>query len=314
MKKLTHLKPIFHLKLPLWRGLGGDNLPNRVKCLIGIVIIGLFNSCYPTEELNVPEQENEELIINELDEYIDENFTQQYGMAVRYKFVDSYLSVGQMTTPPRLDAVRPMLDFIQEFWIDPYLEVENGEEFFQGHVPAEVILLGGLIYQGSTVLLGVADAGARISLLDVNSVDPDDQEWILFQLGTIYHEFAHVVHQRYKLPTGYETISPTGYTSAGSWFVLNDDDALERGFVSPYGTSSPNEDYAELVSSYLFDPDFEANYTIDEEDCQDVNCENRNIGRELIREKLAAIADHYENVTGINLEALRTRTQSKITN
>ena len=207
-----------------------------------------------------------------------------------------------------------MLDFIQEYWIDPYLEVENGEEFFENHVPAEVILFGGLIYQGSTVLLGVADAGARISLLDVNSVDPDDQEWIIFQLGTIYHEFAHVVHQRYKLPNGYETISPTGYTSAGSWFVLSDDDALQRGFVSPYGTSSPNEDYAELVSSYLYDPDFEENFTTNEDDCQTVDCESRNDGRALIREKLAAIADHYENVTGINFEALRASTQSKIVN
>ena len=273
-----------------------------------------IGGCYPNEELNVPQRDDEELIINELDAYIDENFTKRYGMAVRYKFVDSYLSVGQQTTPPRLDAVRPMLDFIQEFWIDPYEEVENGAEFFENHVPAEVILFGGLIYQGSTVLLGVADAGARISLLDVNSVDPDNQDWILFQLGTIYHEFAHVVHQRYKLPTGYETISPTGYTSAGSWFVLDDADALERGFVSPYGTSSPNEDYAELVSAYLWDPDFDANFTTDEDDCQDADCESRNIGRALIREKLAAIADHYENVTGINFAQLRARTQSKIVN
>ena len=287
-------------------GLGGKLL------LAGSIF--MLSGCYPSEELNVPEQKSEDLIINELDAYIDENFTQRYGMAVRYKFVDSYLSVGQRTTPPRLDAVRPMLDFIQEYWIDPYLEVENGAEFFENHVPAEVVLFGGLIFQGSTVLLGVADAGARISLLDVNSVDPDDQEWILFQLGTIYHEFAHVVHQRYKLPAGYETISPTGYTSAGSWFVLTEEEALERGFVSPYGTSSPNEDYAELVSAYLFDPDFDESYLALEDNCQDAACENKNNGKSLIREKLSAIADHYENVTGINLESLRARTQAKISN
>lgn len=281
--------------------------------LPGILFIALgFIGCYPSEDLSVPEKENEDLITSELDAYIDENFTQKYGMAVRYKFVDSHLGVGQRTTPPLLENVRPMLDFIQEFWIDPYLEVENGEVFFENHVPAEVILFGGLIFQGNTVLLGVADAGARISLLDVNSIDPDDPEWVLFQLGTIYHEFAHVVHQRYKLPTGYETITPTGYTSAGSWFNITEEESLRRGFVSPYGSSSPNEDYAELVSAFLFDPDFEANFTEEEENCVDADCESRNEGRAFIREKLAAISDHYKRVTGVSLEALRVTTQSKI--
>ena len=271
-----------------------------------------LSGCYPREELDVPQQENEELIISELDAYIDENFTQRYGMAIRYKFVDSYLDVGQRTTPPRLDVVRPMLDFIQEFWIDPYLEVENGEEFFINHVPAEVILFGGLIYQGNSVLLGVAESGARVSLLNVNAIDPDSQAWIVFQLRTIHHEFAHVVHQRYKLPSSYETISPTGYTSPGSWFTITADEALRRGFASPYGSSSPNEDYAELVSAFLWDPDFAENFTTDEENCLDAECESRNAGRAMIREKLATIIDHYQAVTGVNLEALRASTQAKI--
>ena len=286
---------------------------NKVFCnRMVLIAMVLLTSCYPTEELNVPQLENDSAITNELDAYIDENFTQKYGMAIRYKFVDSYLAVGQRTTPPRLENVRPMLDFIQEFWIDPYLEVENGEDFFANHVPAEVVLFGGLIFQGNTVLLGVADAGAQISLLNVNSIAPDDPEWVLFQLSTIHHEFAHVVHQRYKLPSGYETISPTGYTSAGSWFNITDTEAVRRGFVSPYGSSSPNEDYAELVEAFLFDPDFESNFTIDEENCQDADCETRNAGRAMIREKLASIIDHHDNVTGVSLEALRERSQQKI--
>ncbi|WP_258102791.1 substrate import-associated zinc metallohydrolase lipoprotein [Marinoscillum sp. MHG1-6] len=276
-----------------------------------MLMMFMLASCYDKETLNVPQKENEDLIANELDEYIDQNFVQKYGMAVRYRYVDSYLSPGQRVTPVKLDAVRPMLDFIEEYWAQPFLEVENGAEFFYDHVPAEVILFGGLIYQGGTVLLGVAEAGARITLLNVNDVDPNDQDWILFQLGTIYHEFAHVVHQRYKLPTGFENVSPIGYTGPGSWFILTDDEALERGFVSPYGTSSVNEDFAEIVAFYLFDPEFHERFTIDEE-CTTVDCERRNEGRAKLRQKLSLIADHYEKVTGINLEELRAATQSKI--
>lgn len=271
----------------------------------------LLLGCSGEEKLNTPQRQVGEPE-TELDIYINENFTKKYGMAIRYKFVDSFLSVGQQTTPPLVENVRPMLDFIEKYWIQPYLEVENGEDFFSKNVPAEIILFGGLIFQGNTVLLGVADAGVRVSLLDVNSVNPDDQDWILFQLGTIYHEFAHVVHQRNKLPPSFETISPSGYTSAGSWFNLTANDALSRGFVSPYGTSSPNEDYAEVVAHYLYDPDFASNFTTDEADCDSPACENRNTGRALIRQKIASISDHYEKVTGVNLEALRIACQSKI--
>jgi substrate import-associated zinc metallohydrolase lipoprotein len=286
---------------------------NRIRSVFVTIVLLILSGCYPVEELDVPVRDQEDLLTNELDTYIDENFVAEYGMAVRYKYVDNYLSPGQRVAPVKLESVRPMLDFIEKYWVQPYLDVENGASFFEKHVPAEIVLLGGLIYVGSNVLLGVADAGTRITLLNVNTVDPDNQDFVLFQLGTIYHEFAHVIHQKYKLPTAFETIAASGYTSAGSWFTLTDEQALTRGFVSPYATSSPNEDFAETVAFYLFDPDFDENFTGDEINCTDPDCESRNEGRALIRSKVAAIADHYEKVTGINLEALRTACQAKIT-
>lgn len=296
--------------------------PNSFHNIIGavwrvlprLVIVLALASCFPSEELDVAQKELDETQYNELDAYINEHFVEKYGMAVRYRYVDSYLGVGQRVTPVKVEMVRPMLDFLQEYWIEPFLEVENGAEFFSTHVPAEVIIFGGLIYQGGTVLLGLAEAGARITLLNVNEIDPNDQDWILFQLGTIYHEFAHVVHQRYKLPPAFDKITPTGYTGPGSWYVLDDNQALERGFVSPYGTSSVNEDFAEIVAFYLYDPDFETKFLEPEANCTDPACIRRNEGRAKLQLKLASIADHYEKVTGVNLAALRVACQSKIVN
>jgi substrate import-associated zinc metallohydrolase lipoprotein len=275
--------------------------------------LALFIGCYEKETLNVPVNPPPDVIKNELDRYIDENFIQEFGMAIRYRFVDRYVSPFQRVTPPRLEVVRPMLDFIDEFWVEPYLSVENGETFFRGHVPAEIVLLGGFIYnEDGTVTLGTADAGAQITFTDVNSVDMDDQQWILQQLQTVYHEFAHIVHQRYKLPNAFETISPQGYTSAGAWFTLTTDEALQRGFVSPYATSSPNEDFAETVAYFLFDENFYDNFTIPEPGCTTPSCESRNEGRKLIIEKLNSILAHYQKVTGVNLEDVREVVQSKL--
>ncbi len=278
-----------------------------------LTLLVFVSACYSDESLNVPVTDPGVDLETDLDIYIEESFTKEFGMAIRYRFVDRFVGPFQRVAPPALEAVRPMLDFIEYFWIGPYLEVENGEEFFRSHVPAEIVFLGGLIFnEDGTVTLGTADAGAQITFTNVNAVDINDSDWVALQLQTVYHEFAHIVHQRYKLPRAFETISPEGYTSPGSWFNLTDEEALTRGFVSPYATSSPNEDYAETVAFYLFDKDFIEFYLLDEPNCADPDCAARNEGRELIRQKLNSILDHYEKFTGVVLPDVRARVQSRL--
>ncbi|WP_020532423.1 substrate import-associated zinc metallohydrolase lipoprotein [Flexithrix dorotheae] len=283
---------------------------SNIIFLAASLFLVFLSGCYPEDSINVPKTDVEDdLNPTELDQYIEDNFTKEYGVAIRYKFVDRYVSPGQRVTPPRLENVKPMLDFIDKYWVGPYLAVENGNEFFRDHVPAEFILLGGVIYTSRGILLGTADAGARITLLNVNSIDPEDEEWLDQQLGTIYHEFAHIVHQLYKLPTDYEKISPQGYSSSGSWFNVSENEAIARGFVSPYATSSPNEDFAELVAFYVYFTDFEEKYLTPEENCNTAECERMNEGKEKINQKLVAIKEHYLNVTGLDLDELRKELQ-----
>jgi len=285
----------------------------KIFSYIGITIIVLLSGCYSDEALDIPVNDDNIVILTELDQYIEEEFTKKYGMAIRYRFVDRYVNPTDRVSPPKLEMVRPMLDFVQNFWIDPFLEVPNGEAFFRDHVPAEIVFLGGLIFNANgTVTLGTADAGAQITFTNVNAIDLTDLDWRTLQLQTVYHEFAHIVHQRYKLPPSFERITPSGYTSAGSWFNLLSDEALQRGFVSPYASSSPNEDFAETVSYFLFDPDFDDNFIINKTDCETVDCENRNEGRLKLREKMTSISDHYEKVTGVNLNEVRAAVQSRL--
>ena len=289
------------------------NIAHRMYSCLSTVLLVTLLACSSDETLDVPVFDPQTDPETPLDIYIEENFTEEYGMAIRYRFVDRFVEPFQRVSPPALEVVRPMLDFIEFFWIDPYLEVRNGEEFFRGHVPAEIVFLGGLLYNDDgTVTLGTADAGAQITFTNVNAVDVNDDAWVELQLQTVYHEFAHIVHQKYKLPRGFEAISPEGYTSPGSWFNLSDDEALTRGFVSPYATSSPNEDFAETVAFYLFDSNFFDIYIFDEPDCNDPDCAARNEGRELIRQKVNAISDHYEKFTGVVLADLREAIQRRL--
>ncbi|MEQ9592611.1 MAG: putative zinc-binding metallopeptidase [Cyclobacteriaceae bacterium] len=283
------------------------------KCLMMAGLILLISACYPDETLEAPVNQSPVNLETDLDIYIEENFRKEFGMAIRYRYDDRFVRPTQRVTPPKVELVRPMLDFIQNFWVDPFLEVENGEVYFRGYVPAEVVLLGGLIYNADgTVTLGTADAGAQITFTNVNQIDLNDPAWVSLQLQTVYHEFAHIVHQRNKLPTAFEEITPSGYTSAGSWFNLTDEEALTRGFVTPYATSSPNEDFAETVAVYLYDADFDQKYLDEIPNCTTPECEAENLGKESIRKKLVSVSEHYQKVVGINLEEVRMAVQARL--
>jgi len=247
-----------------------------------------------------------------LDVYLRENFFDPYGIAVRYKYVDRYVEGDKRVVPTDRDLVVPMLDFLKEFWIEPFIQVENGEKFYKRYVPKEIVFIGSPIYNSDgTITLGTADAGARITITQVNEIDVDNPDWVFMQLNTIYHEFAHVMHQNFDLPASYEQISPRGYTSAGSWYTLDNVDALERGFVSPYATSSFNEDFAETVAFILFDPNFTENYLLPES-CGDADCEARNAGRAMIVKKYDSIIAHYKQHTGVDLLEVREIIQDKL--
>lgn len=283
------------------------------KYIAPVLLLCIAMACQREGSLDVEVNESEDLITSELDQYIQENFTEKYGMTIRYKYIDDFVSAGERATPPRVDVVRPMLDFIEEYWINPYLEIPNGEAFFRAHVPADIVLLGSSILNSDgTETLGTADAGAQITFTKVNDFDLEDEDWKLLQLQVVYHEFAHTVHQLYKLPDAFETISPAGYTGPGSWYVLTDEEALARGFVSPYGTSSPNEDFAEVVAFYLFDSEFESNFISLVDDCDTDDCLQQNDGKESINEKINSIKKHYESVTGIDLDELRAAIQGRL--
>jgi substrate import-associated zinc metallohydrolase lipoprotein len=278
--------------------------------LTGMLLI--TTACFQSDDLNIPEKE-EEQSEDELDIYIQKNFVEKYGMAIRYAFVDRYVDPSKRVTPPERENVIPMLEFLQKFWITPFISVPNGNTFFKRYVPSEVVFIGSTIYNADgTEILGTADAGARITLSRVNYIDTNDQQWLYLQLGTIYHEFAHVMHQNFNLPPNFQSISPQGYTSSGSWYVLTDESALQRGFVSPYATSSYNEDFAETVAFILYYPEFYERYMNDEEDCTTTACVARNEGRARLRQKYNAILAHYKQYTGVDLLDIRDLIQEEL--
>jgi len=282
--------------------------------LISIVSIGflvLALSCQD-EKLHVPVKPDPEST-DTLDQWLETNFTKEYGIIVRYKQVDNYVESGKRVSPPDREIVEPVMRFVLSYWMEPFADVPNGEKFFRRYVPAEIVLIGTPIFNGDgTITLGTADAGARITLTQVNDYAPTNKDWIITQIHTIYHEFAHIMHQNFKLPPTWKTITPHGYTGPGAWYTLSDEQALEAGFVTPYATSSYNEDFAETVAEILFNADFYDQFINEDTSCNTVICGKQNDGRALIKQKYDAILAHYKQYTGVDLLLVREVVQQKL--
>jgi substrate import-associated zinc metallohydrolase lipoprotein len=273
----------------------------------------IFIGCYKEDPLNIPERAQDMDLSDPIDQHIYTTFLKPYNVIIRYNYVDRYVESDKRVTPSKREHVIPMVDFLHDYWIEPFVTVPNGKRFFEDHVPPELVFIGSSIYNtDGTITLGTADAGVRITLTEINLIDTTNFAWVTRQLGTLYHEFAHIMHQRYKLPTNWETISPSGYTSSGSWYNLSDEEALQRGFVSPYASSSFNEDYAEIVAHILFYPDFHEHYLTDELNCATVNCEKRNEGRAKLRQKYNAAMTHFSQKVKVDLELVREKIQAKL--
>jgi len=202
---------------------------------------------------------------SELDQFLKEEFRDPYGSVIRYKFSDDFLRPDQTATPARLDVVKPIAELIRTAWIEPYNKAaKNKEAFLQRNFPAEIVLIGSPIFNGDgTRLLGVADSGVRVTILECNLFDPtpgaDNSEWIDRTLRTLHHEFAHIIDQNFHFEFDkYIQISGDDYTSPGGWVGIIENgsefsgatlrNAIERGMVSAYGTSSVSEDFAEMLA------------------------------------------------------------------
>src|SRR5690606_40650856 len=104
----------------------------KTRIIYAIIVLQalVMGGCHDDEKLSVPVR-TVTPSEDELDQYIQANFTDEFGVAVRYKFVDRYVDPTKRVSPARLELVQPMLDFLTDFWIEPFLEVANGEKFFR---------------------------------------------------------------------------------------------------------------------------------------------------------------------------------------
>ncbi|MFD2033669.1 putative zinc-binding metallopeptidase [Belliella marina] len=216
-----------------------------------LVLSFVVFSCAVQEDLSKPilGLEGDVWEKTEIDHWLDENFLVPYNVEVKYRWDASELAIDRTLVPPQEERVIPIMEVVKEGWIDVYNK-ETQEAFIKRYAPKQYQLVGSPQYNSNgTITVGQAEAGRKVVLFRVNQFERSNRTMVKRTLKTIHHEFAHILHQNIMYAPEYKEITPGAYTA--SWNTLSDAQAREMGFITPYSSSSPDEDFVEMIAIML---------------------------------------------------------------
>src|SRR5690606_9379857 len=184
----------------------------------GLLII-LLNSCRKDDKFtpinmndlnpDVPYNAN-----TELDQWLKANLLDVYNSEVIYRYSRYHHEYDRNITPIDVDRVQPFMETVIGGFANPYVAVA-GMPFMKVNMPKQWVLYGSSSYSSTTVYWGSAVGGVRVNIFDLNNFSKSNTSLVRDRLGTIHHEFTHILNQRVIIPAEFREISKSEYT--GDW-------------------------------------------------------------------------------------------------
>jgi substrate import-associated zinc metallohydrolase lipoprotein len=238
-------------------------------------------------------------ILNDLDIWLRSNFVTPYNIEVLYKWDINDTDIDRFLHPPLQSRVQPVAVALQKAWIEPYTQV-GGANFIKKIAPRQFTFVGSFNYNPNspTITLGIAEAGAKITLFNIDFLDFTDINSIKQPLKTVQHEYAHILNQNVPIDPAYGLINPEDYSA--QWFNREDDEARELGYITAYASSQESEDFVEMVSEMLTNSKTEFDAL--------VNGITSDRARSIIRQKEAIVVAYYKTNFDIDIYELQALT------
>lgn len=276
------------------------------KYCIGMAFLLGAGAC--SEEDFVPDQYlhslgGDEYVLNETDHWIIDNYTSPYNMEVKYRWDQSELDLNRTLVPVKEEVVIPVMKVVREVWIKPYEQLA-GANFIRAYSPKKYVLVGSPKYNPNdgTITLGEAEGGRKIVLYRLNWFDIHDRSLIQEIMKTVHHEFGHTLHQTVLYPEEFKNITPGGYTT--SWNNRTETEALGYGYVSPYASSGPDEDFVEMIARIaVYGPDWFEKKVADAAEMYKNASSASEFAydpSEALRRKEAIVVDYMKNIWGVD--------------
>lgn len=242
---------------------------------------------------------------NDLDKWLLKNFVEPYNVQMRYRWEDNEISMDYILVPARYECSVKMANAIKYICFEAFRETTGSTDFIRKHFPKMIQLVGNPGWNANhdgSYTLGSAEGGYRIDLWYVNKIK--DAQYDIATLNAnyfhvIFHEFGHVFHQKVPYPAQYNQITGTGYRGA-MWTAYTDNDAAQLdGFITAYASSSVDEDFAEVFSSYIL---------MSQAEIDRMN-EYSGAARNLINSKITIMKDYFKTNWNLDVDKLRERVQ-----
>lgn len=242
---------------------------------------------------------------NAFETWILENYTTPYNIDLKYKFEDVESDMKYNVTPADYNKSVALSKLIKYLWIDAYEELV-GREFIATYCPKIMHFIGSPEYEksGGSMVLGTAEGGLKITLFNVNGLDPknpDVESLNYWYFKTMHHEFAHILHQTKNYSTDFNTISAGKYTGPG-WVNISEEAAMKMGFVSKYASTETQEDFVETIAIYV---------TYTNEQWQTILDTAGPESAAIILQKLEMVTDYLADSWGIDINELHRIVQER---
>lgn len=293
---------------------------------LSLAVLPLLCSCHdedtlsPSEEALFPGRE-----MTPVTRELDRMFS-RYNVRVEYRYIRNLLPDDwYYIQPAKEDLVIPVAQVFLDMWIGPLI-AGSDTSFVEDHFPRQIVLVGSPALQldGSRVM-GQAEGGTLIRFTEINEYRSSDVNWINEQMTTAFHEYAHILHQTFNMPDAFREVTPDDYTLNG-WMALRSPQAIIKGMVTPYGTSSVQEDFAEIFSSYVLQndslvdilfhgdtivPTYQKDMTEEQKKAAQQTAEKMMQGCVKIAQKFKILKNHLLSA-GLDVEKVRQNYQERI--
>ncbi|OQP51856.1 hypothetical protein A4H97_27015 [Niastella yeongjuensis] len=284
------------------------------KIYLVVLALAIFASCKKEDDLGdvsqIPGLGGDTWATGPIDKWILDSLTTPFNVSAKYKWDQGELEFDKTLTPPKEEKIIPVMSSIKSVWIDNYVK-EAGKPFMMKYIPKWFVLVGSASWNiDGTITLGTAEGGRRVLLYVLNDFRikgmpgyvPSDSFNIKQMFHTIEHEFGHILHQTVLYPQEWKSISTGDYTS--DWNNTTDSSAHEKGFITMYAQSNPDDDFVEMISMMLTEG--KAGYE------GILSTITSTTGKSKLRQKETMVVSYFKDVWGIDFASLQQRTRNSI--
>jgi len=229
------------------------NILYAILLATGAMTLGACSSDDPDEGKSVIVTPNEEQ--TEFDKWLEVNFATPYNIDFKYRYKETESDYDYYTVPAKYNDAIKMAHLVKYLCVETYDEVA-GTDFTRRYFPKMFFLIGEWEYRNNgTYILGTAEGGRKILLAGLNYLSdniakgPEYMNYFYFK--TIHHEFTHIMNQTKEIPADFQLVTGDKYVGDMWSEEPYDKEYLANGFITAYSQNSYQEDFAEMLSTYI---------------------------------------------------------------